>query len=156
MTFTQAIEIEDAYRAMCELSILLATKAATQAGLSPPERAINDIMWLDIQVNANGFDGWLYNTSSERIVRTFDALSSVGSSRVAEIVIGALVVVRLDPRCTSDRAREALLNSLSDEQRERLSKLDSDYYDAAEGSMAKCREFVVLRRAEFCVNETVT
>jgi hypothetical protein len=155
MTLAETLEIEDAQSAMCELSVLLATKTATQAKLSPPELAINDIMWLDIPVNANGFDGWLYNTPSERIVRAVEALSVVGCSRIAEIVSGALAVVRLDPRVTRDSAGEALLDSLSDEQRQRLSKLDSEYCDAAEGCMATCKKFVLSRRAEFCVNETV-
>lgn len=155
MTLTEALEIEDAQSAMCELSVLLATKAATQANLSPPEQAINDIMWLDIQVNANGFDGWLYNTPSERIVRTVEALSVVGCPTLSEIVAGALAVVRLDPRVTHDHPREALLDALSDTQREALSRFDSKYYDVAEGCMATCKKFAISRRAEFCLNETV-
>jgi Domain of unknown function (DUF4375) len=155
MTLAEALEMEDAYSAMCELSVLLAMKAATRAQLSPPEQVISDIMWLDTQVCANGFDGWLYNTSSERIVGTVDGLSIVGCPRIGEIVAGAFAVVRLDPRVVRDSARETLLDSLSDEQRERLSEFDSQYYDAAEGSMTTCRAFVVSRRAEFCVNETV-
>jgi len=155
MTLAKALEMEDAYSAMGELSVLLATKASTRAELSPPEQVISDIMWLDTQVCLNGFDGWLYYTTSERIVRTVDALSIVGCSRLGEIVASALAIVRLDPRIARDSARETLLDSLPDEQRERLSKFYSQYYDAAEGSMTKCLEFVVSRRAEFCVNETV-
>ncbi len=155
MKFAEILRIEDAYSAMCELSILLAEKAATQAQLSPAEQAIHDIMWVDIQVNANGFDGWLYNTPSERIAHTVHALSLVGCSRLSEIVAGALVTVRLNPQVARDRARQSLLDSLSDEQRERLFALDSEYYDAAESCMAKCREFVISRRVEFSVDETM-
>ncbi len=139
---------------MCELSILVATKASKGVGLSPVEQVIDDIMWVDIQVNANGFDGWLYNNTSARMARTVDALFLAGCSTVAGIVARALSVVGLDPWTTSDSVREALLNSLKDNHRGRLSSSDGEYYDAAEGCMEACRQFVVSHRVQFCFDET--
>jgi len=156
MTLVEILKISDAQTAMCELSVSLAKKAARQQTLSPPEQAINDIMWLDTQICLNGFDGWLYYTKSERIVRTVDALSTVGCSRVADTVASTLSFVRFDPRVATDRAREALLDSLSDELRQGLSRFDSEYYDAAEDCMVAYRDFVVSHQSEFCVDEPVS
>ena len=75
--------------------------------------------------------------------------------QLSDIVARALAVARLNPRIACDSEREALLDSMSDEQRERLYKIDFEYYDVGEGCMATFREFVVSHREEFCANDHV-
>ena len=140
---------------MCELSVMIAQKSTvSSASLSPCEQVIRDIMWIDTEVSANGFDGWLYSTQSDRIVSTVDALSRVGCTEVAGITTEAISVIGFDPSVTSDSAKEALLDLLSEEQADHLSELSDEYCDAVEGCMETCKAFVAANRASFSLNET--
>lgn len=58
---------------LLELSVQLAKKEAAGHELSAAERTISDIMRVDAMVSPNGFDGWLHDTSSERIKSTLTA-----------------------------------------------------------------------------------
>ena len=104
---------DDAYSAMLALSTQLAAKEAAGQRLSTDERIIADIVWIDVQVAPNGFDGWLCYTSNEAIQRTLDALDTVGCSRVAVLVKNALAVAGIDPANMSDDARHIGLVSTS-------------------------------------------
>jgi hypothetical protein len=134
---------------MLDLAVQLVTKEAAGRPLSQAEQALSDIMWIDIQVAPNGFDGWLYNSSSEQIRRTLEALETVGCSRVAEIVSEAIAVVGLDVHATSDNKRENRLGSISEADIDRFSKLDGEFYDAVEECMNICRAFVAAHQAQF-------
>jgi hypothetical protein len=134
---------------MLDVAVELATKEAAGQRLSLAERAVSDIMWVDTQVSANGFDGWLYNTPNERITRTLEALDRLGCSRVADIARRALAAAGVDSQSMSDDAREERLDSLSDEDRDRLSEVDGEFYDAVEECMEICRAFVDAHKAGF-------
>ena len=140
---------DDAYSAMLALSMQLAAKEAAEQRLSTDERIIADIVWIDVQVAPNGFDGWLCYTSNEAIQRTLHALDTVGCSRVAVLVKNALAVAGIDPANMSDDAREAQLQSLREAHRSRLHQPDNEFYDEVEDCMERCRAFVSARRRSF-------
>jgi hypothetical protein len=139
----------DAHSEMLDLAVKLAEEADGGRTLTPSEQIFMDVLWIDTQVSPNGFDGWLYNTSSERIADTLEALEHVGCPRVLEIVQEALAVAGVDPDKMSDKKREARMESLSEEDRERLSEVDAKFYDAVEDCMTACREFVAANQQEF-------
>ena len=139
----------DAYSAMLDLSVQLAAKKADGGRLSTAEQIMGDIMWVDAQVCPNGFYGWLYNTSCERIKRTIPALETVGCSRVSELVRLALEVAQLDPQRMSDETRERQIDSLTEADRDRLSELDGEFYNAVEQCMEICSAFVSSHGALF-------
>jgi hypothetical protein len=132
----------DAHDAMLCLSIELAAKEAAGQRLSAHEQIITDITWIDIQIAPNGFSGWLYYTSNERIKRTLAALDRIGCPRVAELVKKALVVAAIDPLKRSNSDREARLDSLSEAGRRRLLELDHEFYDAVADCMERLHSFV--------------
>jgi hypothetical protein len=72
----------DDHSDMLDLAVRLAEREAAGQALSPPERAISDIMWIGTQVSPNGFDGWLAYTSCERVRRTLQALVQVGCTDI--------------------------------------------------------------------------
>jgi hypothetical protein len=131
----------DARGKMLDIAISLATQAAAGVELSPAERALSNIAWIDTQVAPNGFDGWLSHTSCERMIATMKALGEVGCNRVLTLVEQALTVARIDPSSMKDPEREDQVDSLSDRDRDLLFALDSQFYDAADECMERCMEF---------------
>ena len=112
---------------------------------------VADILWVDTQVSPNGFDGWLYYTSSERIAATLHALEHLGCLPVLELVREALAIIGVDPFRMPDEQREAQLDSLVDEARDRLSEVDDRFHEAVEDCMATCQAFVESHKQEFAV-----
>jgi Domain of unknown function (DUF4375) len=131
----------DALSAMLDLAIELHTKEATGQQLSPQERIIVDITWLDTQITPNGFQGWLCYTSCARMLRTLTALNTIGCSQVLVLVEKALLIAAIDPTTMSDEDREARLELLSEANARRLFALDNDFYDAVEDCMRRLRRF---------------
>lgn len=132
----------EALSAMLDLAIELLTKEATGQQLSPHERIIADITWLDTQIAPNGFQGWLCYTSCERMLRTLTALDTIGCCQVRVLVEKALLIAAIDPTTMSDEDREARLELLSEADARRLFALDNDFYDAVEDCMERLRGFV--------------
>jgi hypothetical protein len=85
-------EQEDAHNAMLRLATQLEEKEAAGQQLSADEQVIADIVWIDVQVAPNGFDGWLYCTSNARMRQTLSALATVGCARVAMLVKTAMAI----------------------------------------------------------------
>lgn len=139
----------DPHSEMINLVAKLTIKTATGQRLPSVEQTLADIMWIDIMVSPNGFDGWLYDTSCERMRSTLEALNRVGCTCVADIVSRALKVAGVRPESMSDEDRQGVLDSLSDDHRDRLSDLDGEFYEAAEECMAACSAFVRAHDAEF-------
>jgi hypothetical protein len=138
-------EQEDAHSAMLHLATQLEEKEAAGQQLSADEQVIANIVWIDVQVAPNGFDGWLYCTSNERMRQTLDALATVGCARVAMLVKAAMAIGEVDPAKMSDAQREAQLDTLSETARRRLGELDNEFYDAVEECMGCCRTFLNAR-----------
>jgi hypothetical protein len=134
---------------MLALSTKLAAKEEAGKRLTADEQIIADIVWVDVQVAPNGFDGWLSYTSNEAIQRTLHALDTVGCGRVSVLVRKALAVAGIDPVNMSDDAREAQLDSLDEADRSRLHQLDTEFYDAVGDCMERCRAFVTAHRRSF-------
>jgi hypothetical protein len=126
-------------------AVLEEEKEAAGQQLSADEQVIANIVWIDVQVAPNGFDGWLYCTSNERMRQTLDALATVGCARVAMLVKAAMAIGEVDPAKMSDAQREAQLDTLSETARRRLGELDNEFYDAVEECMGCCRTFLNAR-----------
>jgi hypothetical protein len=110
-----------AHNDMLDLAVRLAQREAAGFALSPPERALSDIMWIGCQVSPNGLDGWLAYTSCERMRSTLAALREVGAPDVADLLGEALTLAGVDPEQMSDERRESQIDSLNEEDRGRLS-----------------------------------
>ena len=139
----------DPNTAMLDLSVELAKKEAAGRELSAAERTISDVLWLDAMVSPNGFDGWLYETPSERMKSTLAALIEVGCPGVLDIVRRALELAGIDPESMSDEEREGVSESLTEKDRERLFELDEEFYEAVDACMEACSAFVQARETEF-------
>jgi len=143
--------VSDAHGEMLALAVKLATKAGAGKTLTASQQMVADILWVDTQVSPNGFDGWLYYTSSERIAATLHALEHLGCLPVLELVREALAIIGVDPFRMPDEQREAQLDSLVDEARDRLSEVDDRFHEAVEDCMATCQAFVESHKQEFAV-----
>jgi hypothetical protein len=141
----------DAQSRMLDLGAKLASKAAAGGTLSRSEQMVADLLWIDTQVSPNGFDGWLFNTSSERLAATLEALERIGCHAVLDIVRAALRLAGIDPLSMSDGEREEQMDSLSEDERKRLFKLDSAFYESVQDCMATCEAFVASHRSDFTV-----
>ncbi|RJL21742.1 DMP19 family protein [Bailinhaonella thermotolerans] len=124
-----------------DLVVLLAEKEGAGGRLSPAERVVADIGWIDAMVAPNGFDGWLAYTSCEQMTRTLHALGLTGDDRLLALVREALDVAGIDPAAMSDEERDDRLGDLPDDAHELLSPLDDRYYGVVGDTMARCLAF---------------
>src|SRR5262245_57844954 len=138
-------EQEDAHSAMLRLTTQLEEKEAAGQQLSEDEQVVADIVWIDVQVAPNGFDGWPYCTSNERIRQTLDALAMVGLRARCDAREGRHGHWGGDPAKMSDAQREAQLDTLSETDRRRLGELDNEFYDAVKECMECCLAFLKAR-----------
>lgn len=136
----------DSQTRIIDLALRLERKAARGMNLSPEERVIVDVAWIDTMVSPDGFTGWLSATSSARITSTLAALDDVGASDVKGLVLEALAAVGIDPATTSDDQREQMVDDMTDAAREDLSRLDAGFYDASDLYMDRCWAFVESHR----------
>jgi hypothetical protein len=140
---------DDPHSEMLDLGIQLSEALAAGQSLNQSQRMIADILWIDTMVSPNGLDGWLYETSSERLAATRKALAAVGCSAVAVLVDRALSLAQVMPEAMSDDERQTVLDALPDDVRDQLSELDDELYDATAECMAICRAFVRQHAADF-------
>jgi hypothetical protein len=143
--------MDDAQSRMLDLNVKLATKRAAGRTLSRSEHMIVDIMWIDVQVGMNGFDGWLFNTTSARMASTLEALERIGCTAVLKTVRDALRLAGVDSSVTSDAERQARIDALTDADRARLSELDGAFYRGEEDCMAACEAYVESHASDFTV-----
>ncbi len=135
--------------AILRLAVLLAEKSANGENLTPSEQVISDISGIDSHVAPNGFYGWLTNLSCHEIVRTQAALREAGCLTVSALVQDALGVIGVNPGMTSDRAKNSIVNRLSESTLGRLNKIDVKYYHAVDACMDLCKQFVLALLLDF-------
>jgi len=126
---------------MLELAVRLAQDEAAGRRLSRAERAVSDIMWIGTQVSPNGFDGWLANTSCERMEGTLSALAAAGCHGVAALVREALTIAGIEPSRMTDAERERRVNGMTEDDRGKLEHVDRSFYDLYGRSMVLCRYY---------------
>jgi hypothetical protein len=141
--------MDDAHSRMLDLAVELATKKGAGGLLSRSEQMIADVMWVETQVSTNGFDGWLFNTTSARMMATLHALEQIGCTAVLGIVRHALRLSGVDPSVNSDAERRKRIDALTDADRARLSDLDAAFYDAEADCMAACEAYVTSHPLDF-------
>jgi len=136
----------DSQTAVLDLAFRLEQKLAGGRTLTPEERIVVDLAWVDTMVSPDGFEGWLSATSCARVVSTLTALDRVGASDVKTLVREAVATVGIDPAATSDEQREQLVDGMTDAAREALNRLDDDFIDIVDAYMGRCWAFVESHR----------
>jgi hypothetical protein len=91
----------------------------------------------------------MYNSSSKELDDSLAALSEVGCQKVLALAREALFLTGLTPDRDSDKEKDGKLEGLSEQVRQQLSDLDTQFYEPVEDYMALCKSFISRHRAEF-------
>jgi hypothetical protein len=151
MSLDDALDAEDTLTAMLDVSILLWEKAGrvTEEGLSPEERTVQLVTWVETQVSNGGWLQWMYNTTVPALGASLDALQRVACREVHRVAVEALSVPVIDIDGDSEESKVAKLDALSETELGELSKLDEEFYRTTEDYMGLCKAFVVQHRERF-------
>jgi hypothetical protein len=105
----------------------------------------------------DGFEGYFTNSDGESAHFAAEAYRLVGSPKRAEIIDRACLAVCPDGFPASDAEREAVMEALSDDVREKLSTISDEFMNLPEEIDPLLLEFVRKHPDEFGpVPETVT
>lgn len=130
-------------------SIVLAFEQALQdkASLNKEERTIVAIEGLEREVNNGGFSQFFVNSSNEFVPCIQEALKAIGCPKTATLCSQAMAILGITEDMSTDTI-EDLACDASDEQDQRLSKLDEIYYEGEEEPIAgKLFEFIQQNRS---------
>jgi len=108
---------------------LIAEKLAAHGfdSLSPTERIVHCVWWLEAEVNNGGFDQYFFNSAGNLYAETCDALTIIGAHKTRKLLESAAAVV--SPAAPStNRAERNSLQASSDEAAEQLDDLDRKFY----------------------------
>jgi hypothetical protein len=96
--------------------------------LSPAERVFRAIWDLETEVNNGGFEQYYSNSAGDTAFLVVDALKTIGAHHAARIVAEASGVFpgSMPPRERDER--QAILDSLHEEQRAQLESLDDAFF----------------------------
>lgn len=126
------------------------------ADQSDAQKVFTTIFGSSGAIMMDGFDGYFANSDGESAHFAAEAYRLIGSPKRAEIIERACRTVCPDGIPTSDAERQALMESLSDDVREKLSSISDEFMGLAEQIDPILLEFVRKYPDEFGpVPETV-
>jgi hypothetical protein len=96
--------------------------------LSTKERTFILVWALEAEVNNGGFHQFFSNSSGDHSLETARALRMIGANSMASLVDQANVLLGAQGPSTNRNERQEQLESLTEEQQERLSELDTSFY----------------------------
>jgi len=95
--------------------------------LSPAERIIHCIWWLEAEVNNGGFDQFFFNSAGDLYAETCDALTMIGANKTRKL-LDAASTVAFPATPPTNRAERNSLQASSDEATDQLNDLDQKFY----------------------------
>lgn len=98
------------------------------SGLAPKEQVFFLVWSLEAEINNGGFNQFFFNSSGDHAAATAEALRAIGATKTAAIVDGAISVFGAEGPSQNRAQRQQQLTLFSDEQQERLSELDTNFY----------------------------
>ncbi len=110
------------------LSVTGRFSKVTFADLRAAEKIFASIWALEDEVNNGGFHQYFFNSSGDTAFFVVEALEKIGATRAARIVRAANAVFPGGIPPSDQSARQCLLDSLDDDQRARLERLDDEFY----------------------------
>lgn len=102
------------------------------ADQSHPQKVFTAIFGSSGAIMMDGFEGYFTNSDGESAHFAAEAYRLIGSPKRAEIIERACMAVRPEGIPSSDAEREALMESLSDDVREKLSSLSDQFMSLPE------------------------
>ena len=101
--------------------------SSSYEALSSTEKIIDNIYWLEAEVNNGGFDQYFFNLAGNHLFDAINALETIGAIRMKGILKKASEVF---PKCKVPKEqseRRKLLLTFSEKQRGKLSQLDGEF-----------------------------
>ena len=95
--------------------------------LSPAERIVYCIWWLEAEVNNGGFDQFFFNSAGDLYAETCDALTMIGANKTRKLLESASIVA-FPAAPPTNRAERNSLQASSDEATDQPDDLDSKFY----------------------------
>jgi hypothetical protein len=114
--------------------------------LTPAEQVFICVWDLEAQVNNGGFSQYFFNSSGDNIHAVVPALQAIGAFRAADIAKKAVAMLGDEPALGDREARQELLDSMSEEDEERLSGLDDEFYAYPDDLTELLYSFVMQHR----------
>lgn len=111
--------VDDLQRRESELGLSL---------LAPKEQVFLLVWSLEAEVNNGGFHQFFFNSTGDRFAETAEALRTIGAVQMAAIVDRANNVLGTQALSTDRLRRQEQLESLTEEQKDFLSGLDTRFY----------------------------
>jgi hypothetical protein len=101
--------------------------------LTPSERSAFALRWLYVEVNNGGFDQFFYNDAGKLAGDALRGLESLGAQGMADILRRAMSIFPggVVPADQNER-QDFMCDSLTDDQKELLEKLDAEFYKSSE------------------------
>ena len=78
-------------------------------GLSPEERVVHCVWWLEAEVNNGGFDQFFFNSAGGAVPETLEALEWIGANKTKDLLVDAVRTAFGDTPVPTDL--EALVNA---------------------------------------------
>jgi hypothetical protein len=100
--------------------------------LSPKEQVFLLVWSLEAEVNNGGFHQFFFNSAGDRFAETAEALRTIGAVQMAEIVDLANNVLGTQSLSPNRLLRQEQLESLTEDQKDFLSELDTRFYEYPE------------------------
>jgi hypothetical protein len=122
-----ALESDDDLIAALYDHVNLEASTRGEAALSPEERAVLAVWWLEAEVNNGGFDQWFFNSAGDRAAFTVEALRWIGALTTADITARAIAVFAAPPS-TDRETRSIQMTEWGGSQRAVLEALDREFY----------------------------
>ncbi len=98
------------------------------ARLAPKDQVFFLIWALEAEVNNGGFNQFFFNSSGDHAAATAEALRTIGAIKMAAILDRAINLFGKDGPSRNREQRQHQLTSLSEQQQEILSELDTKFY----------------------------
>jgi hypothetical protein len=101
--------------------------------LTPSERSAFALRWLYVEVNNGGFDQFFFNYAGNLAGDALRGLEVLGAQGMANTLQRAMSIFPggVVPSDQNER-REFMCNSLTDEHKELLESLDTEFYESVE------------------------
>ncbi len=98
------------------------------SGLVPKEQVFFLVWSLEAEVNNGGFNQFFFNSSGDHAAATAEALRAIGAKKTAAIVDRAVSLFGAEGPSRNRVQRQQQLTLFSEEQQERFSELDTNFY----------------------------
>ena len=114
--------------------------------LSKPEQVFVCVWELEAQVNNGGFEQYFHNSSGDNAQSVVAALQSIGANLTAGIVERAIGVFGSNGPSPDESQRQAVVENLSEEQKEVWNKLDAEFFRYPNNLTELLHDFVMKNR----------